>query len=84
MLLRRPPRPLKAGPSEAGLNTLANAISNGVGPNHGRASRTASVRFEVALQFAFQETFSYAMAVWSLLGEGSVMVRRKKSEMNIA
>ncbi len=53
VVLRRTPRPLKGGPSETGLNTWANALSNGVGPNHRRASRTASVRFEVALQSAF-------------------------------
>ncbi len=47
MLLRRTPGPFKGGPSEKGLNTLENALSNGVGPNHRLASRTASVRFEV-------------------------------------
>ncbi len=67
--------PLKGGPSEKGFNTLANALSNGVGLNNRRASRTASVRSEVALQFAFQETISYAMVVWGLLGARSVMVR---------
>ncbi len=39
-----------------------------------RASRTASDRFEVAMQSAFQRQFSYTIAVWGLLDGGSVMV----------
>ncbi len=41
-----------------------------------RARMKASARLEVAMQSAFQEKFSYTMAVRGLLDKGSVMVRR--------
>ncbi len=44
-----------------------------------RARRTASALLEVAMQSAFQEKFSYTMAVRGLLDVGSVMVRRMRA-----
>ncbi len=41
-----------------------------------RARGTLFARLEVAMQIAFQEEFSYTMAVRGLLDGGSVMVRR--------
>ncbi len=41
--------------------------------------RTVSVWFEIAMQSAFQDKFSYAVAVRGLLGEGSAIVRRMRA-----
>ncbi len=45
-------------------------------PDGKRTRGTAFPRFEVAMQSDFQEKFSYTMAVWDLLDEGSAMVCR--------
>ncbi len=44
-----------------------------------RARRTASALLDVAMQSAFQEKCSYTMAVWGLLGGGSVAVRQMRA-----
>ncbi len=49
----------------------------GVCPDRRRARRTASARFEVALQSAVQEKFSYAIAIRGLLSGRSMIVRRR-------
>ncbi len=49
-------------------NRWSYALSSGVCPERRRAGSTASARFEVALQSALQETFSYTMAVPNLSG----------------
>ncbi len=46
--------------------------------DHRRARRTVSTRLEVAIQFAFQEKFSYAKTFQVVLGGGSMMVRRMR------
>ncbi len=51
-------------------NKWAYALSRGVCPDLKRARRMAAALFEVALQPAFSEKFSYTMAVWDLLGRG--------------
>ncbi len=51
----------------------------GVRPDRRRARRTASVRFEVAMQSAFQAKLSYTTAVRGLLDGGLVMVRRMRA-----
>ncbi len=48
-------------------------------PDHQRTIRMATIRFEVAVQSAFQEKFSYAIAIRYLLFGGSVMVRRMRA-----
>ncbi len=45
-------------------------------PDRRGARRTAFTRFEVALQSALQEKYSFTMTVRGLLGGGSVMVHR--------
>ncbi len=52
--------------STAGSNKWAYALTSGVCPYRKRARRTASTKFEGAMQSAFQEKFAYTMAVWSL------------------
>ncbi len=44
-----------------------------------RARRTASTQFAAATQSAFQEKFSYTMAVRGLLGGGSMIMRRVRA-----
>ncbi len=48
-------------------------------PARRRARRTAFALLEVMMQSAFQEKFSYTMAIRGLLGEGSVTVRRMRA-----
>ncbi len=52
--------------SAAGPKKRANALRSGVWPDLRRARRTASARFVVAMQSAFQEKFSYTMATRGL------------------
>ncbi len=47
-------------------------------PDRRRARRTVSALLEVMMQSAFQEEFSYIMAVWGLWEGGSVMKRRMR------
>ncbi len=48
-------------------------------PARRRARRTASALLAVTMQSAFQEKFSYTMAVRGLWGEGSVTARRMRA-----
>ncbi len=65
--------------SSAESSKWAYALRIGVCPIHRRAKRTASALLEVAMQSAFQEKYSYTMAVRGLLDGGSVMARRMRA-----
>ncbi len=61
--------------SAAASSRWAYALSSGVCPDRRRPGRTATARFEVAMQSEFQERCSYTMAVRGLLGGESAMGR---------
>ncbi len=44
-----------------------------------RSRRTARARFEVVMQPAFQETFSYTMTVWGFLGRELAVALRVRA-----
>ncbi len=58
-----------------GTTKCEYALIGGLCLNRKRAGRTASVRFEVAMQSAFHEKCSYTMAiptaVWWRIGDGA-------------
>ncbi len=56
--------------SSAGSSKWVYAFRSGACPDHKRARRMASVRFEVAIQSAFREKFSCTMVVRDLLNGG--------------
>ncbi len=60
----------------AGSNKWAYALNSGVFPVRTRARRTASARFEVAMQSAIPNL--YNMALWGLVDMGSVRVCRMR------
>ncbi len=51
----------------------------GVCPACSHTKRTAPVRFEVAMQSAFQENYSYMLGARGLLGGGSAMERQMRA-----
>ncbi len=63
--------------SSAESSKWAYALRIGVCPIHGRARRTASALLKVVMQSAFQEKYSYTMAVRGKLDGGSVIVRER-------
>ncbi len=66
------------GPA-AGSSKWAYLLRSGVCPDRRRAMCTASTRLEMVMQSAFQEIFSYTMAVQAFLDGGSVMVSRMRA-----